>query len=89
MEEEVRKQLQEDSAKTLSTDTKKTLLDAVLRNDDLQFIWSSLSSTIDEHIGEIVLRKIVELYITVRLGKDLLLLHHALQPKTQEKDTKV
>ena len=51
MEEEIRSHLQVQSAKALDSNTRRTLLDATLNNEDLLFHWRMLSSTIDDDIG--------------------------------------
>ncbi len=66
IEEEIRSYLVVSSAKSLNSETKATLLKAVLTNEDLLFKWSLLSSTVDESVGKVILKKIAELYITVR-----------------------
>ena len=52
MEEEIRKLLIADNAKTL--------------NADLLFQWSLLTATIGDEVGNIILKKLADLYITIR-----------------------
>ena len=67
MEEEIRKEFVVSNAKTLNSETKKKVLDSVLSNDDLLFKWSLLTSTtIGDDMGNIILKKLAELYVTIR-----------------------
>ena len=66
MEEEIRKLLIADNAKTLNADTKMRLIDAVLSNEDLLFQWSLLTATLGDEVGNIILKKLADLYITIR-----------------------
>ena len=63
MAEEIRKQLIASAAKSLDAETKERLLDAVLKN---VFEWSILTSAVGDDMGSIVIRKLAELYITIR-----------------------
>ena len=65
MEKEIRNHFVHKSAKAL-TETKKKVVDSILSNDDLLFHWSILASPVGDAVGEVVLRKMVELYVTVR-----------------------
>ena len=66
MEEESRKHFTTESAKQLDENSKQKVMDAILTNEDLCFQWNSLSSSIDEKTGAEILKRIVNLYITVR-----------------------
>ena len=66
MEEEIRSSLIASAAKSLDAETKKRLLDAVLKNEDLLFEWSIRTSAVGDDMGSIVIRKLAELYITIR-----------------------
>ena len=66
MAEEIRKQLIASAAKSLDAETKERLLDAVLKNEDLLFEWNILTSAVGDDMGSIVIRKLAELYITIR-----------------------
>lgn len=66
MEEDIRKQLLVKSAKTLDAETKRKVLDSVLSNEDLLFHWSLLASPVGDDLGSVVLRKMAELYLTIR-----------------------
>ena len=45
---------------------KEKLMHVILGNEDLQFVWSTISTTIDNEIGGTILKMVVELYTTVR-----------------------
>ena len=62
MEEEIQKQFIASAAKSLDAETKERLLDAVLKNEDLLFEWSILTSAVSDDMGSIVIRKMAELY---------------------------
>ncbi len=65
MEEESRQHFTIESAKQLDKNSKEKLVGAILINEDLHLRWNSLSSTIDEEISSDILKRIVNLYITV------------------------
>ena len=66
MEEVIRKYLTASSAKTLDAETKATILNAIITNEDILFQWGLLSAIIDESVSSVVLKQIAELYVTVR-----------------------
>ncbi len=66
MEEEIIKHLVISSVKTHNSETKKKVLDAVLSNDDLLFKWSLFTSSISYDMGNIILKNLAEMYVTIR-----------------------
>ena len=66
MEEECRKHFTTMAAKKLDESSKEKVMGAMLTNEDLQLRWKSLSSTVDDNISVDILKRIVNLYLTVR-----------------------
>lgn len=63
----LRKKYEEVSAlKDLNETTKKKILEAVLKNDELLFEWTLITTDADDSVGMEVLQRICELYLTVR-----------------------
>ena len=66
MEEEIRKHLKVSSLKELTDTTKRNILDAVMKNEELLFQWTLVTANADDEVGTEVLKRISELYLTVR-----------------------
>lgn len=66
LEEEIRKHLKVSALKDLNETTKKKILEAVLKNDELLFEWTLITTDADDSVGMEVLQRICELYLTVR-----------------------
>lgn len=66
IEEETRRHFTVTGAKKLCEGSKEILLNAIMKNEDLLFQWCLLASRIDERDGIYVLKRMVELYVTIR-----------------------
>ena len=67
MEEEISQKLKRVSASELKESTKAEILDSLLKNEDLLFQWCFIiRTTVDNDSSPILLKQIVELYLTVR-----------------------
>ena len=67
MEEEICQKLKRVSASELKDSTKTEILDGLLKNEDLLFQWCFIARTaVDNDSSPILLKLIVELYLTVR-----------------------
>ena len=65
IEEEIRSHFKAQAAKTLKTDTKQNILNAIFCNEDISFQWSLLALTIDDNLGMEIFQKIVN-YVSIR-----------------------
>lgn len=65
-EEEIRKHLKVSALKSLNDTIKKKIVDAILANEELLFQWTLLSANADDAVGMDILKRICELYLTVR-----------------------
>ena len=63
MEEEIRRKYALASNKQWCA---STCSEAILRNDDLRFQWCIVAAAIEHDSSELLLQKIVDLYVTVR-----------------------
>ena len=68
MEEEIRHHFKVKSISKLNEETKRSILDAMLANEDLLFQWSLMieAAEADDSTGMAVLNRIATLYLTVR-----------------------
>ena len=66
MEEECQRHYDVEHAQHIHAGARKILRDKIVRNEDLQFLWSILSSRVDEEVGMTVLDMIMNLYVTIR-----------------------
>ena len=67
MKEEIRQKLTKDSASKLKEGTKAEIIDGLLQNEDLLFQWCFVvRTTVDDESSPILLKQIVELYLTVK-----------------------
>ena len=66
MEEIIRRRFLASNVKTFSPETKKGLLDTIPSNEDLLFQWILVTYTIGDDMGSTILRKIAELYVSIR-----------------------
>lgn len=66
IEDEIRFHLKVTSLTKLDESTRKTILDSTLKNEDLLFQWTLISTNAEDSIGSDLLRRICTLYLTVR-----------------------
>ena len=65
LEDEIRRYLKVTALKSLNKETKKTILEAIMKNMDLMFQWTLLTANADDSIGMKVFHQISELDLTV------------------------
>lgn len=66
LEDVIRHHLRVKAIKKLDERTKKTVMDAILSNEDLLFQWALVSANADDSIGMDLLKEMSTLYLTVR-----------------------
>ncbi len=66
IEQIIRNYLHVESIGELGGNTRSTILDSILTNDDLLTLWGMLTAHYGEEVPTAVLKKISELYLTVR-----------------------
>ena len=63
LEDEIRKVA---ALKSLNEETKNTILEGIMKNEDLRFQWTLMAANADASIGMEHLHQISELYVTLR-----------------------
>ena len=85
MEEEIRRRYTLGSNKQWST---SLCSEAILRNDDLRFEWSIVAAEVEHDPSELLLQKVVDLYVTIRgfaFATSCLEMYKQTQHKTMKK----
>ena len=66
MEEVIRQHLTLSGISAQTENSRKSILDTILNNEDLMFDWDIIAAEMKEEVSTAVLNKLIELYVTVR-----------------------
>ena len=65
LEDEISRHLKVAALKSLNEEIKKTILEAIMKNEVLRFQWTLMTANADASIGMELLHQISELYVTL------------------------
>ena len=88
VEMNVRRHFSKTSAPTLSAGSKAALVESIATDEDVLFYWSIISAEWEEKEEQILLRMVIEMWVTVRgfsFAKSMLEMYKQAQKKTVQK----